>query len=432
MRDDSPLKKPTAASAKRLTEANLVALGAEHLSGLLLELSASQPALKRRLRMELAAAVGPGDLAQEIDKRLAALDASRARVSWRKRGEFLTDLDVVRVMIADTLAALDPAMAFDRALAFLALARPLGLRVKDPKGEMEAVFESAAQDLGRLLRRPGAADPAAALADAIEHDPRRWSDWIEHLGDLDPLVAKAILGRLAASGRRVAERPRLVRWLADKAGEVDVFIASIAAAERSDPAVGAAIATRLLAAGRVEEAAEALRLSDPRKTAGKRSLPWKATVVDALDANPEWEGAQIEVLERSDPDAAQTARWASFERTLSPDRLRDIISRLADFDDVEAMDKAFAHAARDVDMMRGLAFLMDWPALPEAARMITARADELKGPSALLEAWASRLRARQPLAARALLVAAARAAAREGRSLEAVDALRSEAAEIET
>lgn len=425
------MKKPTAASAKRLTEANLVALGVERLAGLLLELSASQPALKRRLRMELAAAVGPADLAQEIDKRLIALDASKARVSWRKRAEFLTDLDVVRSMIAETLAALDVTMAFERALAFLALARPLSLRVKDPKGEMEAVFERAAQDLGALLGQSGLTAPAAALSIAIEHDPRRWSGWIEHLGDLDPVVARVVLDGLTASGRRVAERPRLIRWLADKAGDVDAFIASISAAERSEPRVGAAIATRLVAADRVEEAANALALSDPRKTPSKRALPWKGAVVDALDANPEWEGAQIEVLEHTDPEAAQTARWASFERTLSADRLRDIVSRLADFDDVEAMDKAFAHAARDVDMMRGLAFLMDWPALPEAARMITARGDELKGPSALLETWASRLRARQPLAARTLLVAAAKAAALEGRSLDAVDALRAEAAEIE-
>jgi hypothetical protein len=82
-------------------------------------------------------------------------------------------------------------------------------------------------------------------------------------------------------------------------------------------------------------------------------------------------------------------------------------------------------------MMRGLCFLMDWPALPEAARMITARADELKGPSALFENWASRLRARQPRAARILLLAAAKAAAREGRSLDVVEQLRAEAAEIE-
>jgi hypothetical protein len=381
--------------------------------------------------MELAAAVGPADLAQEIDKRLVALDASKARVSWRKRAEFLTDLDVVRAMIAETLAALDPNLAFERALAFLALARPLGLRVKDPKGEMEAVFETAAEDVGALVRQGGLADPAAALAAAIEDDPRRWSGWIEHLGDLSPAVARAILDRLAASGRRVAERPRLIRWLADKAGEVDAFIAAIPAAERSEPVVGAAIATRLVAVGRAEEAAAALALSDPRKQAGKRAFPWKATVVDALDANPEWESAQIAVLEHTDPDAAQTARWVSFERTLSPDRLRDIVSRLADFDDVEAMDKAFAHAARAVDMMRGLTFLMDWPALPEAARMVTTRGEELKGPSALLESWASRLRARQPLAARTLLLAAAKAAIREGCSMEAVDALRTEAAEIE-
>jgi hypothetical protein len=426
------LKKPTAASARRLTEANLVALGAEHLAGLLLELAASQPALKRRLRMELAAAVGPAELAQEIDKRLATLQASKARVSWRKRAEFLTDLDVVRAMIAETLADLDPAMAFERMLAFLALARPLSLRVKDPKGEMDAVFEQAADDLGALLGRPGVVDRAPALVAAILKDARRWSGWIGRLGDLDARTAEAILQGLAVTEGRVVAEPRIIRWLADKTGKVDLFIASFTPASRTDPATGAAIATRLPAAGRVKEAAAALDRSDPRKSPARRAFPWKGAVVDALDANPEWEAAQIAVLEVSDPDAAQTARWASFERTLSAERLRDIVSRLADFDDVEAMDKAFAHAARDVDMMRGLGFLMDWPALPEAARMIAARADELKGPSSLLEGWAGRLRARQPTAARTLLLAAAKAATREGRSLDEVEALRIEAAEIET
>ncbi|MFZ4607625.1 MAG: DUF6880 family protein, partial [Caulobacter sp.] len=79
--------KKTPASARRLTAANLEALGAESLAALLLELSDSQPALKRRLRMELSAEVGAPALAEEIDKRLAMIAGSRAKVSWRKRPE---------------------------------------------------------------------------------------------------------------------------------------------------------------------------------------------------------------------------------------------------------------------------------------------------------------------------------------------------------
>jgi len=75
------MSKRPASAAKRLTQANLEALGAERLAALLLELGDSQPALKRRLRMELAAEVGAGDLALEVDRRIDALAASKARVT---------------------------------------------------------------------------------------------------------------------------------------------------------------------------------------------------------------------------------------------------------------------------------------------------------------------------------------------------------------
>ena len=68
-------RKPPA-SAKRLTASNLEALGAEALAALLLELSDSQPALKRRLRMELSGEISAAALAEEIDKRLAMIAGS--------------------------------------------------------------------------------------------------------------------------------------------------------------------------------------------------------------------------------------------------------------------------------------------------------------------------------------------------------------------
>jgi hypothetical protein len=53
---------------------------------------------------------------------------------------------------------------------------------------------------------------------------------------------------------------------------------------------------------------------------------------------------------------------------------------------------------------------MEWPAIPEAAGMILARADEVKAPAGQAELWAGRLRARQPAAAHLLLRKAAAAA----------------------
>ena len=355
-------------------------------------------------------------------------------MSWRKRPEFLVELNVLRAMIGLRLGGLDADLALGRSLVFLALAEPLSVRVKDPKDEMAAVFEQAARDLAGLVQRATLPAPelAQGLAAAMAADLSRWADWIELAGPgLSEAVAKAVLDGLPPAGRwNSNQRLTIIKWLADAAGDVEAYIAATSEADRATPTVGAKIASRLLAADRVDEAVAALKASDPR-TASPRRFAWAATTVSALDANPDWEGVYIESLERAgDTDAAQTARWVSFERSLSPDRLRGILSRLADFEDVEAADKAFAHAARHPDALKALTFLMDWPALPEAARMIAARAEELTGPALRLEAWAGRLRARQPQAAKILLNAALKAAAREGASREALEALRIEADSI--
>lgn len=89
---------------------------------------------------------------------------------------------------------------------------------------------------------------------------------------------------------------------------------------------------------------------------------------------------------------------------------RDYIARLPDFEDVEAEHRAFALAARHQDANRGLAFLLDWPALREAADMIEARAEALTPSPEAVELWAARLRRRYPKAAHRLLrLGAARA-----------------------
>ena len=107
-----------------------------------------------------------------------------------------------------------------------------------------------------------------------------------------------------------------------------------------------------------------------------------------------------------------------FERTLSPDALRAAVARLPDFEDVVALDRAFAHAAGYFDPVKGLAFLMNWPALREAADMIEARAAELRGGHEDTALWAARLSARHPRAALILLRARARTLVRLGGDLD--------------
>ncbi len=76
------------ASRKALNAKNLEALGSERLAELLIEISRGNAAAQRRLRLELAGAASPADMAQEIRKRLTAIARSRSFVDWhRSSGE---------------------------------------------------------------------------------------------------------------------------------------------------------------------------------------------------------------------------------------------------------------------------------------------------------------------------------------------------------
>ena len=400
-----------AGSRKAVNAANLRNLGAEALAELLLELGERQPNTKRRLRMELAAKVGAGDLAAEIDKRLDMLAASRSRVSWRKRPELVVDLDVQRRMIADRLAALDAGLALDRMLAFLDLAESLSHRASDPKGEIEAVFADAAQDLSGLVAASGELPAVLAprLAAAILRDSgARWASWLEAaLPGVKPDLAAAVLARLEADAKPHFWTPshlRVARLLADAAGDADAFIRFVPTALQATPAAGAEIAQRLLTAGRVEEALAALMASDPRAPKSK-PLFGKATPSSATDEA--WESAYIESLERSgEPERAQAARRTAFELSLSAQRLRDYVKGLPDFDDVVATDELLAYAAGHKDFMAALRLFMDWPSHADAARLIAARWSEIDGGAPQIGEWAARLESRHPLAAVLLMRAA--------------------------
>lgn len=394
-------KKPPA-SAKRLTAANLEAMGAPALAALLIELSDSQPALKRRLRMELAAEVSGPDLAAEIDKRLAMIAGSKAKVSWRKRADFILDLDVLRRLIAERLGALDPALAVRRLWTFLDLTDPVSARVKDPRNELPPVFLEAANDLAALAgKAPVDLLLAEDVADMLFTGSAAWGERIQAaLPAFGPEFGAAVLAGLKQrQAARPAFRPsaRVLRAVADAAGDVDAFAETIPSTLRHDPGTAAAVGRRLLAAGRLDEALATLQAADPRNR--QRGLDGRADPA----AEP-WYDVWIEALEASgEASAAHEERWAAFERTLSPDQLRAYLKVLPDFDDVEAADRAFDVAARHRVFREGLAFLMAWPALPEAAAMIQQRHVEVRGEPAELIEWAGRLDARYPRAALILL-----------------------------
>lgn len=421
------MAKRPATARKTLSEANLVALGAERLAALLIEVADGE--LKRRLRMELAAEVGAPDLALELDKRLNTLAASRARVSWRKRPELLADLQMLRRMIVGRLGLMDAKLALDRLVAWFDLYPLLAARVKDPKGELTLVFDAASIDLAALASTVGPEAAGPVLTEALSTRLSEWASWIGRgAGALSPALARRLLSDLTQNRPRPTGRLALVvRKLADRAGDIDAWALAIPDDDRRKPEVAAEIARRLAQAGRAEEARTALELSRTEPPSASR---WGRVKTAERPALPDsWYVAEIAVLEAEGRAAeAGEARWSLFERTLSEDALRTLLAGLPDFEDVIALDRAFAIAAAFVDPMKGLAFLMNWPAHREAAEMVLIRRKELRGSVDDTPLWAARLAGRYPDAALLLVRARARALVRLGDGItEEVEGLVSEA-----
>lgn len=413
------MKRPTAASLKRVNAENLTELGAERLAAILVAVANTRPELKRQLKMELAASQGVEHLAAEVDKRLTSLETQSAKVSWRQRPTFLRDLEALRRLIAERMASLDEGAALERMWRFMNVAQRVGARVRDKHGELDLLFGRAAEDLGGLVRAAGGQGASGVLIDAIGRNPWGWRAWLPIvLRDAPEGLAAAALRSVA--GRRMPEQIELVRQLADAAGDIDAYRATFPDASIREPANAAKLANRLLAAGRVAEAGEVLEAAGAKLE--KRG--------PGSELDYEWETSCIDYLERSgQAEAAQAARWASFEATLSAERAKAFTARLADFEDVEAETRAFAIAAAHADFQRGLSFLMDWPAVAEAGRMIEARPGDIRATVEQVDLWAPKLRRSKPRAAHLLLrKAAADAFAR--REFKTADRLSQEAEAI--
>ncbi|QYF85938.1 DUF6880 family protein [Brevundimonas sp. PAMC22021] len=400
-------KRPSTAR-KTVSAENLAGLGAERLAALLLEAASADANLKRRMRMELAAEVGPADLALEIDKRLNALATSKTRVSWRKRPALLSDLKALRRIIVERLAGLDARLGLDRLVAWFDLYPRLSARLSDAKGELPLLFEAATADLVSVANAAGVDVAAPVFVEALSMRLTSWASWIGQAAqDLEPELARRLIVELMENRPPPTGRLALVlRRLANRIGDLDAWIQTYSPEDLHKPEVTTEMARRLGLAGRAEEGRAALEAS---RIAGMQS-PLRQGRASSAPAVETWLAAEIAVLEAENrQEEAREARWRLFERTLSADTLRALLAGLPDFDDVVALDRAFEAAAAHSDAMKALAFLMNWPALREAGALIVARADELRGAHENVPLWASRLAARQPQAALLLLRARARA-----------------------
>ncbi|MBU6355004.1 MAG: hypothetical protein KGQ81_08590, partial [Cyanobacteria bacterium REEB498] len=346
------------ASKRTLNAKNLEALGAPTLAALLIELSSGQAVMQRRLRLALAAADGAAVAAQEVRKRLAAIARSTTFVDARKRKALLADLQAQHQAISGPIAAADPAQAWQLLLRYLELAEGVLERSSDGTGALAGAFAEALQDLAPLAVAAGL-KPEALVEPVIELIA---ANGYGQFDDLIPAVAPALGEPGLAMLQRFYEQnggpdaTLVLLQVAELRGDVDAYLAQFTPRQLAQPLVAADVAPLLLEAGRAEQA---LALLDG---AAANVGDWQL-----LD----WGDARIAVLEAlRRRDDAQQQRWDLFARCLSIPHLRAYLQRLDDFSDAEAEEQALQIAAQHPKRLPALAFLVQWPALPRAARLV--------------------------------------------------------------
>jgi hypothetical protein len=372
---------------------NLVRLGVERLASILMEFASELPAVKRRLRVELAGEAGGEIIAAEMNKRIIALRSARSFIDWQKRPDFVRDLELTRTTIAEKIAQTRPDLALDLMWRFMGLTAPVMNRVDDSSGTVGGVFRAACEDLG-VLAAKARPDPHA-LADQVFAAVMK-NDY----GEFDRLIRAVFpaLGKVGITGLkarltsampvqtrsdRYDSRAAAVRGalqdLADGERDVDAYIELVPVGDRSRSAVAAGIGRRLLDAGRAAEAVTVLEAATPKKRTGRSDLDdlmgfgW-----DGPDAD--WESVYLDALDATGhAEDAQRLRWAAFEERLSVDRLRAYLKALPDFDDVLAEERAMAHALGFRDFSTALHFFHTWPAHRQAAQLLLERHGEING-----------------------------------------------------
>jgi hypothetical protein len=411
-----------------LNAKNLEALGAERLAELLMELSTGDAAMKRRLRMELAGEASPDELAKEIRKRLTAIARSKSFIDWRSVRAIAGDLETQRQAIVDKVAKADPGEALELLWRFMGLATSIFERCDDGSGTVVDVFHDACEDIGAVAVL-GKVDPivfadriydALVVNDCGQFDgligiaaPALGPSGLEHLKKRMTELSNRPVKRPSDKDRvkvgwsssgpiyedEIAERSRqstvnlALKDIADAQGDVDAFIAQYDEKTRRVPKIAAEIGQRLLAVNRAEEALAIIEAAEHRKPGG---WAWPDFA---------WEGARIDALEAlGRADEAQKVRWTCFELSLSSSHLRAYLKKLPDFDDVEAEEQALSHAEGYHSRLGALSFLVSWPALDRAARLVIAHAGDLDGNHfEILTPAADALAAKHPLAATLVL-----------------------------
>lgn len=408
-------------SKKTLNQANLEKLGAKTLAALVMDLVQGSAALQRRARMELSAAQGPREVAADLRKRFASLRRATSFVDWRKQRALVKDLEGLLAMIENTIAPHDPNEAFELLWSFLHLAPSVHERTDDSNGAIGGVMSEAvdliaklsptvSQDRTALAERvlDAVADagygefdgiiPATAEAlgqEGLEHlkqITQVWADAPPTEQELEQYRGYGLMSSAEDSVRRNKQVTRsiILADVADAQRDVDAYMARYSEEQLTYGTIAPDVARRLLDAGRVDEAFDIV-------TRARTAEDGKSIRMFRYDLDAVYE----ECLEKQGKTEELKAHLRrTFEQTLSAPCLRKYLKLLPDFDDIEAEEAALDFAEAYPHLGAAISFLVNWPSLDRAARIVMARAEELNGDSYhTLTSAADALEAKHPLAA---------------------------------
>lgn len=404
----------------------LTALGAAKLARLVLDKAERSAPFRRVVSAALAGQKGPDAIAGIVDRRLSALEKARGFIDWEKARAFRDDLAATVAVICDELGEASPVMALDRLLRLIATHESVFERIDDSSGRIQNVYDQAITGAGVLTPRLAEADAAQvparimaalgntshgylvdvarAVADHLPKDTLR--AWDAEL-DARQGAHEAKDGKKATSAPvhrdydpKVSQVREIRQIIAEKLGDLDGLIA-LEAKKHPNLQDTIGVATRLLEAGRAQEALDWIRHPASRRIAylsAEDLADGLGPDTDPFSRRTSIEAKILEALGRKGD--AQALRWSAFEASLDAGILREYIAALPDFEDFTTLDRAFAHALASGHIYNALAFLMEWPRLDLAAGLVIAHRGEWEGRQYyMLPPVADALAADHPLAA---------------------------------
>ncbi|SEL02117.1 DUF6880 family protein [Xaviernesmea oryzae] len=404
----------------------LCKLGAEKLAALIVVQAESDQVFRRIVSAALAGAKGPEAVTKLIDQRLAALEKARSRVSWRRTKTFAQDLQSILRMIDGELAPLSAPLAVDRLLRFIATNGVVFERLEDGSGLIDDLYQNAVDALVPLTERLDEADrlllPDRIMA-RLEDDEDNYLlliltaiarhlpeaallQWDRQLEGQTKEIRRRKGGRFEHEffKSRLIDRLLTARQIIARARDDLDGLVALEAQKSPTLQDRLSVARMLYDAGRFQEALDWLRKPEDgrvrimrREDLANGAGPIIAERLDrvALEANI--------LTALGDKPAAQALRWTCFEETLEPEPLRGYIAALGDFEEFEALDKAFAFVSKVKSPYGALSFFLRWPRLDHAAALVLAHRGRWDGGFyELLASAAELLEESQPLASAVL------------------------------